>query len=64
MMPQTQIVCKRQESVLNKFLHAGAQFYYDGRTPDEFADSILKPKRGTLGGVGDLDLGWVLSLGK
>lgn len=49
MIPQTQIVHKSKECLLNKFLHAVVQFHWDGRAPTEFTDSVLKPKRGTLG---------------
>jgi hypothetical protein len=51
MIIQIQIVCKCKECLLNTFTHSGAQFHQDGRTLDEFVDSILKPKRGTLGKV-------------
>jgi hypothetical protein len=40
------------------FLYAGAQFYLEGRTLTDFADSVLKPKyqagvRSISGGLGD-----------
>ena len=39
-------VCKRKEWL---FSQAGAQFHRDRRTLTEFIDSVLNPKRGTLG---------------
>jgi hypothetical protein len=44
MIPQTQIVCRNKEHLLNKFLQTGAQFHWDSRTLTVFVDSVLKPK--------------------
>lgn len=48
MEPQIQTICKSKERLLKKFLHVEAQLQKEEKSPTEFTDSVLKPKRGTL----------------